>query len=38
MADLLKKGISKNVWFSQDQIYNMQINVKLYICQYTLCQ
>ena len=33
MAKLLQKGIFKNAWFSQNQIYSMQI---AYISQYTL--
>ena len=38
MAILLQKGIFKNAWFSQNQIYSMQIVVKSYICQFTFCQ
>ena len=38
MANLLTKGISKNAWFSQNQIYSMKIVVKSYICQFTFCQ
>ena len=38
MGNLLRKGIFKNPCFSQNQIYRIQIDVKLYICQYTLCQ
>ena len=38
MGKLLHKGIFKNAWFSQNQIYSMQIDVKSYICQFTFCQ
>ena len=38
MAKLLQKGMFKNVWFSQNQFYSMQIDVKSYICQFTFCQ
>ena len=38
MAKLLQKGMFKNAWFSQNQFYSMQIDVKSYICQFTLCQ
>ena len=38
MAKLLQKGMFKNAWFSQNQSYSMQIDVKLYICQFTFCQ
>ena len=38
MAKLLQKGIFKNAWLSQNQIYSMQIDVKSYICQFTFCQ
>ena len=38
MAKLLQKGMFKNAWFSQNQFYSMQIDVKSYICQFTFCQ
>ena len=36
MANLLWKSILENAWISENQIYSMQINVKFYICQYTI--
>ena len=38
MANLMRKGKFKNAWFSQNQIYSMQIDVKSYICQFTFRQ